>query len=95
MTSMPTTIDFEVPRLLTEPVIASGCCAVPAEDLIKEELTAVRGVQDVTREQETGRLTYDPAQTDARAIRVALQGIGYPAGDRAYEATPRGPVTGQ
>lgn len=94
---MPTTIGFEMPRLLTEPVIASGCCAVPAEDLIKEELTAVRGVQDVTREQETGRLTvtYDPAQTDARAIRVALQGIGYPAGDPAYEATPRGPVTGQ
>lgn len=78
---MSSTIRLEVPSLVTEPVIASGCCAVMAEDLVKEELMAVPGVHEVTVDQERRLLTvsYAPARTEARTIRAAPRGIGYPA----------------
>ncbi|MGH7675863.1 MAG: hypothetical protein ACREMV_11395 [Gemmatimonadales bacterium] len=82
---MSNTIRLEAPRLVAEPVIASGCCAILAEDIVQEELMAVPGVHGVTVGEERGLFTvsYDPAQTEACAIRAALLGIGSPARDAA------------
>lgn len=82
---MSETIRLEVPRLLTEPAVASGCCAVLAEDIIRDELMDVPGVKAVSVEQKTGRVTisFDASRTDPPAIRDALRGIDYAAEDVA------------
>lgn len=82
---MDETIRLQVPRLLTEPAVASGCCAVPAEDIIREELMDVPGVNAVSVERKTGWVTIsaDASRTNPLDIRDALQGIDYPAEDVA------------
>ncbi|MBI4539039.1 MAG: hypothetical protein HY704_05955 [Gemmatimonadetes bacterium] len=73
---MTNSVRLEVPGCVTEPVIASGCCAVMAEDLGKEELMAVPGVHQVAVDQDRGLLTVstlsnDSARTEACAIGAA------------------------
>ncbi len=82
---MSETIRLEVRRLLTEPAVASGCCAVLAGDVIRDELMDVPGVKAVSVEQKTGRVTvsFDASRTNALDIRDALRGINYPAEDVA------------
>jgi copper chaperone CopZ len=76
---MYTTVQFLIPRLRTHPVLAAGCCALPAEELISELLTGFPGVSAVEVDQLAGRVivTYDPGQTSAQDLRAALAGTGY------------------
>ncbi|HSH83371.1 MAG TPA: heavy-metal-associated domain-containing protein [Herpetosiphonaceae bacterium] len=78
---MLNTIQLKVPKLVVQPILASGCCAVMAEDLITDELTAIPGVQAVAVEPDPGlvSVTYDPDETDADALRNTLDSVGYPA----------------
>lgn len=74
-------VRLNVPRLLAEPAIGSGCCVVLAGDLIKGGLMGLCGVQAVSveEEEEAGlvTVTYDPCCTDMQAISLALADIGY------------------
>ncbi|HSH78144.1 MAG TPA: heavy-metal-associated domain-containing protein [Herpetosiphonaceae bacterium] len=78
---MLNTIQLKVPKLVVQPILASGCCAVMAEDLITDELSAIPGIQAIAIEPDTGllRVTYDPEVTDVRAVRNTLDSVDYPA----------------
>lgn len=80
---MNTRVQFFIPRLRTHPVLAAGCCALPAEELISELLTGFPGVSAVRVDQLAGQVvvTYDPVQTSARDLRAALAGTGYAVDD--------------
>ncbi len=82
---MSNVIRLKVPKLVEEPAIGSLCCAVLAEDIITDELTAMPGVHAVAVEQPAGlvTVTYDRNRTDARAIRATLSWIDYPAEEAA------------
>ncbi len=82
---MNTTIQFFVPRLRTHPVLAAGCCALPAEELIADALTDLPGVSTVQVDQLAGQVivTYDPGRTSAQDLRAALAGTGYAVADAA------------
>jgi copper chaperone CopZ len=54
-----------------------------ASVFLKEELMSLRGVQEVSVEADSGAvtITYDPSQTDIRAIREVMADVDYPASD--------------
>lgn len=70
------------PELKERPVIASaaGCCAVMADDAIRDELLSLPGVSRVEVDITTGRILveFDPARVTEAEIAAALAGLGYP-----------------
>jgi copper chaperone CopZ len=74
---------LRVPRLAEEPVIAAGCCAVLAEDIIREELERLDGVDEIRIDDSTGRveLRYDPDRLEAEKVIQTLDSADYPAVD--------------
>lgn len=73
-------VALSVPRLIEDPVVASGCCATLAEDIITEELAAWPGVDAVLIEQTRGQVIvlYDPDRIGLETICEALEAIDYP-----------------
>lgn len=74
---------LRLPHLAEEPVIVAGCCAVPAEDIIREELERLDGVDEIRIDDSTGRveLRYDPDRLEMEKIVRTLDSAGYPAAD--------------
>lgn len=74
-------IHFHVPALEMRPAVGAGCCATPAEGIIKGDLLEWRGVQAVEVDDAVGTVavTYDPGQIDEETIRDSLKAIEYPA----------------
>ncbi len=72
-----------IPLLLEEPEIGSGCCAVPAEEIIRDELERLDGVWGVRADESVGLVEacYETDRLSARDISGALARIGYPAVD--------------
>ncbi|HZU12121.1 MAG TPA: hypothetical protein VFB58_04715 [Chloroflexota bacterium] len=85
-------ITLAVPRLIEDPVVASGCCATLAEDIITQELTSWPGIDAVVIEQAIGKLIvfYDPERIGLATIREALEAIEYPAASEVVEGVRRG-----
>ncbi len=92
-------IRLEVPLLIENPVVASGCCAVPAEDVLREELSWP-GVTVSDIDTTGGRVDLQLSE-EAPAIEKLIRGLesaGYPvagvttredpAGTRATTAAP-------
>lgn len=80
---------MSVPRLIDDPVIASGCCATLAEAAITQELTTWPGIEAVMIEQTIGRVIvfYDPARVGLDTIRYTLEAVDYPAASMPVEQT--------
>lgn len=76
---MNTTVQFSVPRLRTHPVLAAGCCALLAEEIIVDALADLPGVSTVQVDQPAGRVivTYNPGQTSTQDLRAVLAGTDY------------------
>jgi copper chaperone CopZ len=74
-------ITLSVPRLIEDPVVASGCCATLSEDIITQELTSWPGVEAVVIQQAIGQVivVYDPDRIGLETIRDALEAVDYPA----------------
>jgi cell division GTPase FtsZ len=84
-------ITLSVPRLIEDPVVASGCCATLAEDITTQELTAWPGVDAVVIEQAIGQVIvfYHPERVGLETIREALEAIEDPAGSDIVEGGRR------
>lgn len=79
--SVSTSVAVTVSRMIDEAVVASGCCATLAEDIMTQELAASPGVQVVKIEQAIGQVIvfYDAARIRLDTSRAALDAIDYPA----------------
>ncbi len=72
-----------IPLLLEEPMIGSGCCAVPAEEIVRDELERLPGVWAARFDESVWLVEacYDPGKLEAEKIIQTLARIGYPAVD--------------
>ncbi len=73
-------VTFEIPNLLTRPVVGTSCCATTAEVAITQEFWMVGGVEDSRVDSEGGRVwvRFDTTVVSEHALREALGEIGYP-----------------
>lgn len=72
---------LSVPELARRPMVATGCCAFPAEELIAHNLTLLPEVQFVRCDQERGEIWLDVEPDDLSIDQVIaiLADLGYPA----------------
>lgn len=72
-----------VPLLLERPVIGPGCCAVLAEEIVRDELEHLPGVWATRFDGSAGlvEVCYDLGQLEAGKIVEKLGSAGYPAAD--------------
>ncbi len=75
-------VNFLSPELKERPVIASAaaCCAVMADDAIRDELLSLPGVSRVEVDITAGRIRveFDPARITEAELAAALAGLRYP-----------------
>lgn len=64
-------------------MIGSGCCAVLAEEIVRDELERLPGVWAARFDESVGlvEVRYDPGRLEAEEIVEKLDSIGYPAAD--------------
>ena len=74
-------VRWSVPDLIERPAVGTSCCASTAEAIIAQELSLLPGILDLAIDPPAGllELAYDPSQVSERAIREALEEIGYGA----------------
>lgn len=78
---MSDTIYLAVPKLVAQPVLSAGCCAVLAADIVADDLMAMPGMHPVAVAEATGIVTviYDPVQINPGELEAVLAGLGYPS----------------
>ena len=74
-------ITFDVPALLSRPVLGTSCCIADTEAVIAQEFWMLGGVHDYRVDRERGRVwaCFDPARVSAAALGAALGDLGLPA----------------
>ncbi len=70
---------FQVPGLESHPFVGGGCCMIPAEDMIRGELTSRRHVSAIAIDGARVTLTLDSPAPDLPDLLQHLTDIGYPA----------------
>lgn len=69
-----------VPDLIERPVIATGCCAFAAGEILTQSVREVQGVTAVTCDEDRGVVVveFDPASTALTTAAAVLDSLGYP-----------------
>lgn len=82
------TLTLVVPDLALRPALGSGCCALPAAQVVIEALAAIPGVRRVDYLEQSSelRLRLDGTPSDvASEARATLDLLSYPAAETRWE----------
>jgi copper chaperone CopZ len=74
------TVRWHLPNLIEQPVVGTSCCASTAEAIVAQELSMLRGIEDVAVDAAAGfvTVTFRPEIVSAAQVADALAEVGYP-----------------
>lgn len=74
------TVTLSMPGLADHPFVGSGCCVLPAPQVVAEEIQTWPGVETVTVDESgTASIILGSEDVDLTPILDSLAALGYPA----------------